>query len=383
MRRRLILAICTAVLVVPIAASGAGAATFQGALTIAPPVVQADGTVVVNASGTTASQCSPQEYCGYFTMVTTVPAAETCRPEITGSTWVGTDVYDDARGRVPQSFAPTWKEWPSLYAGPKRACLYVSAGSSETFVAEATYEVPGESGPPPTTPGGSSDVVRAPIPRSVGKRSSFPYRLSTANVPSGVDATRFEQLTRIAARRWGLRAVGTTPRAPRSGDGRDTVGFARDVPRRALGVTRIRSVRYYRRDGRGRQRFVFERVLERDLALAYGVPWHAGPGIPPRDRVDLQTVIVHELGHYAGNDHVRNCTNSPMWVGLRPGEWWWSRADWFQAGCRNAPSTPAVATAAAVRDAAVARAATRARGAAPGPPRPLLVQRSVRRVVLD
>ena len=180
-------------------------------------------------------------------------------------------------------------------------------------------------------------------------------------------------IARVAAKRWGLRLAGTTSRAPRSGDGRDTVGFAKDVPSVALGVTRIRTVRYYRREN-GRTRVVAERVVERDLSLAVNVPWHVGPGPPPSDEVDLQTVIVHELGHYAGNGHVPNCTNSPMWTGLAPGEWWYGPKDWFQFGCRNAPGARA--------STASARASASRAAARPRATRPLLVQRTVVRRVL-
>lgn len=373
MRRRSIIATCAATLAVACAPATAGAATYQGSLTISgPPVASADGSLAYSAVGTLTRTCSPAEFCGYFPLVTTVPAAEACRPDIdSGLAWVGSEVYDDARARVPQTIAPAWREWPSRRSGPTRACLYAGRTGTETLVAETTYDVPVDGSAPPA-PSDGSDIPRNAIPRSVGVRRSYSYRLSRANVPPSVDPARFGQLARVGAKRWGLVAAGTTPRAPRSEDGSDTVGFARDVPRDALGITRIRSIRYYRRGPRGKLRFVHERVVERDLSLSYGVRWHAELGAPPSDRVDLQTVLIHELGHFAGNDHVRDCTNSPMWVGLRPGEWWWTRADWFQADCRNAPSAP---------PATVARAAS----AAPSTPaarRPLLVQRTVRRVVL-
>ena len=73
-------------------------------------------------------------------------------------------------------------------------------------------------------------------------------------------------------------------------------------------------------------------------------------------------VLIHELGHFAGNGHVRNCRNSPMWVALRPGEWWHSRADWFQFGCNRGSARGA---------------------AAPGPARPLLHEHFHRDVFLD
>jgi hypothetical protein len=377
MRRRSTLAICASGLAASAVAAALGAVpagaagTYQGTIAIrsVTPPTASDRPAVVRAQGTIVQHCDATTFCGYRPKVTTVAASAACRPQLTSAGWAG-DAYDDAHGRQPQRLQASWEERPWIYAGPKRACLYAFDGSADTLVAQATYDVPGAPLPVPQRPDPRGrDLVRSSIPRAVGVRRPYGFRLSSANVPRGVGAARFAVMTRVAARRWGLREVGTTARAPRSGDGRNTVGFARDVPRIALGVTRIRSVRYYRRSG-GVSRVVAERVVERDLSLAVGVPWHVGPGPPPPDRIDLQTVIVHELGHYAGNGHVRDCINSPMWTGLRPGEWWYSRSDWFQFGCGD---TPAATTAhAAATSARTARA-----------PRTLLVQRSVRRVMLD
>lgn len=378
MRRRSMF-VRSALIVAATAAFGAtpaiAAGQLQGTLAvqaIAPPTADLE-PVPVTAQATISNSCDGATFCGYAPKVTTIAATAQCSPQVTSSSWAG-DALSDAQGRRPQSFTATWQERPWIYAGPKRACLYAFDGSSDVLVAETTYTVPGVPSPTPLRPDPTgADLTRSSIPRSVGVRRAYGYRLSSANVPRAVGAKRFAVLARTAAKRWGLREVGTTRSAPRSGDGRDTVGFARDVPRVALGVTRIRSVRYYRRVG-GVTRVVRERVVERDLSLAVGVPWHVGPGAPPSDKVDLQTVIVHELGHYAGNGHVRDCANSPMWTGLRPGEWWYSRSDWFQFGCSNAPGASATPTAAASSLRAVPGA---------GDARPLLVQRTVRKVFLD
>lgn len=365
MRRRLTLVICslTVAATAAVGAPPAGAAgALSGTLTIqsVPAPTAEDQPITVTAQATVANVCDARTFCGYYPKVTTVAATSTCSPQLTSAGWVG-DVLDDAAGRQPQTFAPSWQERPFIYAGPKRACLYVYDGTIDTLVAETTFEVPGTPAPTPVKPDPTGkDLVRSSIPRSVGRRNAFSYRLSSANVPRAVGAKRFAVIARVAAKRWGLREVGTTRSAPRSGDGRNTVGFARDVPSVALGVTRIRTLRYYRRSN-GVTRIVGERVVERDLSLAVNVNWHVGPGPPPSNKVDLQTVVIHELGHYAGNGHVKDCSNSPMWTGLRPGEWWYSSSDWFQFGCRNVPTATATAGAA----------------------RPLLVQRSVRKVFLD
>ena len=354
------------------APSARAAAGFQGGLAIRSVGAQDDPShpIAVVADATIAQQCDPGGPCAFLPFVTTAAAGQPCRPQPTDAAWVG-EPFDEAAAQAPQAFAASWREWPSRAPGPKRACLYVRGAAGDTLLATADYTVP----PPIVLPPGAG-VPRTPIPRTVGTRRSFRYRLSLAAIPRGVDRARFSLLVRAAARRWGLRLAGTTGRAARSGDGVDSVGFAAGVPSFALGVTTLRSIRYYRQAG-GRRRLVRERVVERDTRFALGVPWHAGPGDPPPDRVDLQTVVIHELGHFAGNGHVRNCSDSPMWVALRAGEWWHGRGDWFQHGCgRPDPfALPARAASAGTRPAA-RTAAFRAAA------RPLLVERVRRDVVL-
>ena len=66
------------------------------------------------------------------------------------------------------------------------------------------------------------------------------------------------------------------------------------------------------------------RVVERDLALLPDVPWAQGPAHPTSEEYDLETVVLHELGHWAGNlRHTPvGCHDTPMVKGLGPGEWW-------------------------------------------------------------
>jgi hypothetical protein len=359
-----ILSVLAAALLTAVAAAPAAAAgTFQASIAVTAVGTQGDPSdaVAVTAQATVAQQCDPTTSCAYVPFVTSVAAAQQCSPALTSSTWVG-DAYDHVAAQSPQVLSPTWREFPAQQSGDRRACLYVRTSVAgrltDVLVAEAHFAV----APPIRLPPGAG-VPRAPIPRSVGVRRGFGFRLSLAAIPNGVDRTRFSLIARVAARRWGLRLAGRLGRVARSGDGVDSVGFSPGVPSYALGVTSIRSVRWFRRVN-GRARLVRQRVVERDTRFATGVPWHAGPGDPPVDRVDLQTVVIHELGHYAGNGHVRNCRNSPMWIALRPGEWWHDRGDWFQFGCGRGTGT--------------ARSA-----AAPAPARPLLHEHVYRDVFVD
>lgn len=301
----------------------------------------ATGLAQVLAQASVTPQCD-QATCGWQPTIETVPPEQACAAGAGTPVWSEPAYASDA----PQSFSPSWRELPASAPVTRRACLFVRSDGAETLVAQALYTVPARS---PASSGSGADpgLLRTPIPRWVAPvRRRWPFRVSTANLPPGVTAARFVALVRAAGARWGLRFVGTTRRPPRSADGRETVGFAFGLPRGALGVTSI-EVAVYVRGGR----VLARRVVEEDTRFRYDAPWDPGPALPDDRHFDLQTVVIHELGHYAGNHHVRNCRDSPMWVALDLGEWWHSPTDWFQHGC-------GIATAAAARRAAGASPAS-------------------------
>jgi hypothetical protein len=53
-------------------------------------------------------------------------------------------------------------------------------------------------------------------------------------------------------------------------------------------------------------------------------PWYIGPSYPTGDQVDLETVLLHELGHAAGLDHqLQQCDPStPMYPSTSNGDFW-------------------------------------------------------------
>jgi hypothetical protein len=170
--------------------------------------------------------------------------------------------------------------------------------------------------------GGLPALSRERIPRRIGSSNGARYVIRTGGVPPSVTSTRFLELVRNSGRRWGLHSLGTRPGRPIFGNGRSEVGFStRQVPPGALGVT----IFGRRRGG------------ERDLILRADIPWQPGPEHPTRRSIDLETVILHEFGHFAGNRfHVdRGCRNTPMVVGLATGEWWRSTGDFSYRACDN------------------------------------------------
>ena len=57
-------------------------------------------------------------------------------------------------------------------------------------------------------------------------------------------------------------------------------------------------------------------------------------------------IVLHELGHFAGNKrHRPRCTSSPLVGALGRGEWWRTPRDFFFGGCSSATAAAASRTA--------------------------------------
>ena len=122
---------------------------------------------------------------------------------------------------------------------------------------------------------------------------------------------------------------------------RTEIGFTDRVPSGLLGVTWVYYRVHTRRFLRCRVSPAGERygcvtvriqrtvkVTDRDIMLRSAVPWSVGPAWPTPEEFDLQTVLIHEFGHLAGNmGHNASCTVAPMTPSLAPGDWWRSTLD--------------------------------------------------------
>ena len=62
--------------------------------------------------------------------------------------------------------------------------------------------------------------------------------------------------------------------------------------------------------------------------------WQQGPAYPSVAQLDLETVIAHELGHWAGNGHRRACSHL-MTSAIDAGDWWRDTADSHFAACER------------------------------------------------
>jgi hypothetical protein len=61
----------------------------------------------------------------------------------------------------------------------------------------------------------------------------------------------------------------------------------------------------------------------------------SSPGYPDSAHYDLETVLLHELGHFEDPNalHSTGCEPGPMWEDLDTGEWWRDVNDWHRNLC--------------------------------------------------
>ena len=167
------------------------------------------------------------------------------------------------------------------------------------------------------------------FPRYGRRSSGKSFYLSTADFPASVDGARFKKLAKVTAARWGLKAQRWTSAKAGVQDGFSVAGFSTDVATGVLGV----QTDYVKRG----------ELVESDLALRADENWAQGPDYPALDEVDLESVLLHELGHMAGNKkHRSRCTNTPMIEALGAGEWWRGTRDKWYGDCARSARAASV-----------------------------------------
>jgi hypothetical protein len=176
-----------------------------------------------------------------------------------------------------------------------------------------------------------------------------------SNLPPEVDSGRFAALAAGVARGWRIRVSGESERVAGRHDGANVLGFTSDLPAGVLGSYDAWGQRVYvrrcRRTASGRRcrRVPRERITEADVSINAAFRWNPGPRYPTAEEVDLESVMIHEVGHFAAPraPHRHGCANSPLVESLSSGEWWRGPNDWFRVGCPNSPRRPAAGARAA------------------------------------
>lgn len=169
--------------------------------------------------------------------------------------------------------------------------------------------------------------------------------------PASVDAQRLYELSDKSADRWNLSVLGSASATPGVKDGTQVIGFSDATNPEALGVTTVWSRTHYRlkttrtcRRVKGKRRCKVTRryvkdgveIVEKDVQLNPFAPWEQGPAYPTPAEYDLESTILHELGHFAHplkDNHISGCENTPMIESLAPGEYWRDADDWLRYGC--------------------------------------------------
>ena len=180
------------------------------------------------------------------------------------------------------------------------------------------------------------------------------YIDSASYVPPDVDPAHFYGLVSEVAWRWDVDVAGESEYEAGYLNGEQTIGFSEDVVDGALGTAHVWSRPVYeyrrkkvcRRTSSGRRKcyykrkrvYLYHEIVEQDITLDYFSLWQQGPAYPSPTQYDLETVLLHEVGHFANpedENHVFGCENSPMRDALAPGEWWRAEDDWYRIGCSN------------------------------------------------
>ncbi len=249
-----------------------------------------------------------------------------------------------------------WQAYRISYAGSPDGAVEGPVRSFKIAAPPTPKPVPTPA-PPPANP--YAGLIDADIPLWVAARRNGGGFVASTDVSNLlVPQARWLAILRTTAARWGLNDRGAVSRPVTNGDYENQVGFGYDLTSDTLGETVTTSVRRYRRvrvcrrvhtrGGRSVRRckrvrrYAGRSVIDRDITFNTVSPyWEAGPAYPAANRYDLETVVIHEMGHFAGNGHRPYCENSPMVEAIDTGEWWRSDTDHHWIGCGYASTARA------------------------------------------
>ncbi len=321
-------------------------------------VLSATGDAATASFTVTKTTCDSPYYCGWYAFATRVLAPQACDQD--AIVWVGT--LQPGLG----TSTGTESDFPSYAAeGPHKLCLWLSGEDSPRLLAEVVYAqnagatptpVPPTPTPVPPAPAIGKSLVRSLMPRSVGTTSPSYAKLAIfpTGAPASVDSSRFTAIVRASAARWDISRGGVSWKRFNFDrpDGRNAIGFE-PRPEGVLGTTNTWTARVYRkrrscrptlsgRKCRTVRQYVGRQVVEADVAIDPFTPWQQGPALPTTEQFDLETVIAHELGHWAGNGHRKACSHL-MTRAIDAGDWWRDIDDFHFASC--GASTKAVSAA--------------------------------------
>jgi hypothetical protein len=170
-------------------------------------------------------------------------------------------------------------------------------------------------------------------------------------LPDNVSTDRWGNLVDQSLAFWGLGNDGATTAIAGDHDSIDTLGFTPFLDDATLGLTSFWTHSVYKtwkvkkchRTASGKRRchwvkrrkYLYDLIDENDTAINANEPWNPGPNYPPIDQYDLESVLLHELDHYANPDrpHQPRCSGAALATPLDTGEWWRGYNDWFMYGC--------------------------------------------------
>jgi hypothetical protein len=284
-------------------------------------------------------------YCGWFAEARQTTADRACT-ETDSLIWVGPNETTTGSVTETDSFYPA-------QVGVLRFCLLMYYNGALHQVADVVYDYEPAPAPVPTAPpGGHTDLIPSWIGRQAAGRD---YYANETVGPSYIYADRFVALVKRSASRWGAVSYGATENAPcgAAPDGENVVGFSYALPSGVLGLSCVAAKRKYRRGRlrcrtvhrngrkhrvchRGKRRGAGWRIIDDDVAINALFSWQEGPYYPNASQYDLETTLLHELGHFSGNPrHVYGCEDSPLRDTLDTGEWWRAPNDWARWGCAS------------------------------------------------